>query len=84
MHTVVLAQQLAEVTASDVFQRADRAGDLITMELVRQRLAELLAHPDRCRCGLCAAARAVSPEAVWRIATAWQRQCNATKARGMR
>ena len=41
---MVLAVQLAEVVAGDVFQRADRAGDLITMELVRARLLEL-------RCG---------------------------------
>jgi hypothetical protein len=82
VHTVVLAVQLAEVLAGDVFQRADRAGDLITMELVRQRLLELRAHPEDCRCGLCAPARVVRPEAVYRIAAAWQRQC--TRVRAMR
>ena len=85
VRTVVLAVQLAEVVAGDVFQRADRAGDLITMELVHQRLAELRAHPPGCRCGhYCDAVPLGSPEAVWRIATTWQRQCNSTRARGRR
>jgi hypothetical protein len=55
----VLRLQLTEAAAGDVFQHADKAGDLVTMELVRQRLAELAAHPDDCRCGTCAPARVV-------------------------
>ena len=44
----MLAQQLAEVAACDVFTRADQGGQVITMALVKQRLAELRAHPDDC------------------------------------
>ena len=79
----VLRRQLTEMAAGDVFQRADSAGDLVTMELVRARLAELAAHPADCRCG-CAAARVVRPADVYRIASTWQRQCDATRARGRR
>ena len=32
----VLRQQLTEAIAGDVFQRADKAGEVITMELVGQ------------------------------------------------
>jgi hypothetical protein len=80
----VLAKQLAEVAACDVFTRADQGGQVITMALVKQRLADLRAHPDDCRCGSCAPARVVKPEGVYRIAAAWQRECNATRARALR
>ena len=79
--STVLRLQLTEAAAGDVFQRADSAGDLVTMELVRQRLAELAAHPhDRRR----DAARVVRPESVYHIASAWQHQINATRARALR
>jgi hypothetical protein len=58
----VLAQQLAEVVAGDVFQRADQGDQLITMELVRRRLDELRDHPPDCRFGHCAAARVVKAD----------------------
>ena len=80
----MLVQQLREVIAGDVFQRADAAGQVITMEMVKQRLAELRAHPPDCRCGHCAPARVAKPADVYRIASTWQRQCNATRARGRR
>ena len=51
--------------------------------MVKARLAELRRHPDDCHCG-CAAARVVKPMDVYRIASTWQRQCDATRARGRR
>jgi hypothetical protein len=40
---------------------------------------------DRCRCGRnCSAASVVRPEAVWRIASRWQRETNATTLRALR
>ena len=42
----MLAQQLRELLAGDLFHRADQAGQPITIELVKQRLDELRAHPD--------------------------------------
>jgi hypothetical protein len=73
-----------ELVAGDVFQRADQAGDVITMTLVARRIAELATHPRRCCCGLCAAARAVRPAHVYRVAAAWQWQIYATRARALR
>jgi hypothetical protein len=43
------------------------------------------ADGDRCRCGRnCSAASVVRPEAVWRIASRWQRETNATTLRALR
>ena len=40
---------------------------------------------DRCRCGRnCSAASVVKPETVWRIASRWQRETNATRLRALR
>ena len=76
--------QLAEVLAGDVFSRADAAGNLITMELVRHRLAELADHLPTCRCGLCDAARVIRPQGVYAVARGWQRDINATTVRARR
>lgn len=68
--------QLTEAIAGDVFQRADRAHEVVTMAMIQVHLKELAAHPPDCRCrNYCRAASVVSPEAVWRVATTWQRQC---------
>jgi hypothetical protein len=40
---------------------------------------------DRCRCGRnCSTASVVKPETVWRIASRWQRETNATRLRELR
>jgi hypothetical protein len=40
---------------------------------------------DRCRCGRnCSAASVVKTETVWRIASRWQRETNATRLRALR
>jgi hypothetical protein len=79
---VALRDQLAAVAAFDVFQKADRAGQVVTMELVTTGLLELRGHRDDCRCGGCAPARVAKPAAVYAIASGWQRECSRTRARG--
>ena len=53
----VLREQLTELVAADVFQRADAAGETVCAGSVRRRPEELRAHPPGCRCGACGAAR---------------------------
>ena len=42
-----------EQMALNVFGLADRDGKVITRRMVAERLSELSAHSDGCRCGLC-------------------------------
>lgn len=76
----VLASHLAELVALGVFGQADQDGRFISMEYTREHLDELKTHPPGCRCGRnCSAASVVRPESVWRTASRWQRETNATR-----
>ena len=77
-------QEAAELVAIDVFQRADKAGQRITLAMVERRVDELLAHAPGCRCRLCEAAAKVRVGHVWQIASAWQGAIAATKRRAVR
>ena len=55
-----------------VFERAQRTGELVTMDLVNHVVNELLAHPAECRCGACQAAAQASARAIFRTAQAWE------------
>jgi hypothetical protein len=62
---------------------ADRDDQSVSIEMVRTRLDRLREHPPGC-CQLCAAAAKVAPADVYRIASAWQWQTNATRLRALR
>src|SRR5882672_5302092 len=84
-HTAkVRVQEAAELVAIDVYKRAEKTGERITLAVVKRRVAELLGHAPACRCGLLceAAAKAkVGVGHVWRIASAWQGAIGATRRR---
>ena len=81
----MLAQQLAELVALAVFQQADTDDRFISMDYTREVLDELKRHPAGCRCGRnCSVAAVVKPESVWRIASRWQSESNATRIRALR
>jgi hypothetical protein len=75
--------EAVEPVACHVFNLADRDGQRVYMEMLRQRLARLREHRRGCR-QLCATAANVAPADVYRIAKAWQRQSNATRLRAVR
>ena len=58
---------------------ADAGGKLITRKLVQEHLAELSAHRDGCRCGLCELLPLVTVSKVWRCASRWQADVNQTR-----
>ena len=72
-------EQAVEQIALDVFGRADTNGKLITRRMVAERLDELAAHSDGCRCGLCHLVPLVTVSKVWRCAAYWQRDVNQTR-----
>ena len=61
-------QESAELVAIDVYQRAEKIGQRITLAMVERRVAELLGHAPACRCRLCGAAAKVRVRDVHRIA----------------
>jgi hypothetical protein len=74
-----------ELVALDVFQRATDSGQHVTRDLVAQRLQQLQAHRETCRCGLCGETVAKArPDRVFVQARAWQRSVAATRARAVR
>ena len=84
-HTgTVRVQEAAELVAIDVFQRADKAGQRITLAMVERRVDELLAHAPGCRCRLCEAAAKVRVRDVHRIAVNWESAIGATRRRATR
>jgi hypothetical protein len=80
----VRVQEAAELVAIDVYQRADKTGQPVTLAMVERRVAELLGHTPTCRCRLCEAAGKVQVGHVYRIASAWQGCIAATRRRGAR
>ena len=54
------------------------------MALVKQRVAELLAHPPECRCGRGEAAAVARVGHIWQIVVAWERSTTATRRRARR
>ena len=69
----VLREQLTELVAADVFQRADAAGETVCAGSVRRRPEEFRAHPPGCPAAA-PAARRVRDDDVYRVASAWRRQ----------
>lgn len=76
--------EAAELVAIEVFQPAQAANELVTGELVKRVVGELLAHPPECACGRCEAAATVRVGHVWRIAAAWAGATAATRRRAAR
>jgi hypothetical protein len=74
----------AELIAIDVFNAAQAAGEPVTMALVKQTMAELLAHPPECACGHCEAAATAREGHIWQVASAWERSTAATRRRAAR
>jgi hypothetical protein len=74
----------AEIVALDVFEAARAAGQPITVALVKQRVAELLAHTPECQCSHCEAAATAKIVHIWRVASAWERSTAATRRRAAR
>ena len=68
-----------EQMALNVFGLADRDGKVITRRMVAERLSELSAHSDGCRCGLCHLVPSVTVSRVWRTASRWQTDVNQTR-----
>jgi len=66
-----------EIIALDVYQRAQAAGQRITLQLCEQRLAELRAHRPTCRCGLCGTMAKAKARNVFAVAASWQRWARA-------
>ena len=66
-----------EIIALDVYQRAEDAGQRITLELCEQRPAELRAHRPTCRCGLCGTMAKAKARNVFAVAASWQRWARA-------
>ena len=77
------SSERAEIIALDIYQRADRTGERITLGMCERRLTELAAHPDG-HCGLCSAARRVTAVKVFWVASSWQSEVAATRRRAMR
>jgi hypothetical protein len=75
--------EAVELVACRVFNLADRDGQSVSMEMVRTRLDRLREHPPGC-CQMCVAAAKLAPADVYRVASAWQRQTNATRLRALR
>lgn len=67
----VWSSEAAEIIALDIYQWCDEAGERITLGMCERRLTELLSHPDG-HCGLCKAARKVSAEKAFWVASSWQ------------
>ena len=78
-NAISLRQAAVEQIALDVFGRADIGGKLITRRMVAERLNELSAHSDGCRCGLCHLVPSVTVTKVWRCASRWQCDVNQTR-----
>ena len=77
-------QEAAELVAIDVYKRAEKTGERITLAMVKRRVAELLGHAPACRCGLLCEAGAKAKASVghvWRIASVWQGTIGATRRR---
>ena len=76
--------ECAELIAADVFRNADATRARITFGDVERYLAQLAGHPRGCSCGRCELVSRVTAQRVFAIASTWQRQVRATKARAMR
>ena len=76
--------ECAELIAADVFKNADQTRQRLTFGDVERYLAQLAGHPRDCGCGRCGLVSRVTAQHVFAIASTWQRQVRATKARGMR
>jgi hypothetical protein len=74
----------AELVAIDVFETAQAAGEPVTMELVKQAMAELLGHAPGCSCGRCEAATTAREGHIWQVAIAWERSTATTRRRALR
>ena len=72
-------EQAVEVLSLHVFGLADLGGKLITRKMVAEKLAELSAHRDGCRCGLCELLPLVTVSKVWRMSSRWQTDVNRTR-----
>jgi len=66
-----------EIIALDVYQRAEDAGQRITLPMCAQRLTELRAHRPTCRCGLCGTMAKAKARNVFAVAASWQRWARA-------
>ena len=62
-----------EIIALDVYQRAEDAGQRITLPMCEQRLAEVRAHRPTCRCGLCGTMAKAKARNVFAVTASWQR-----------
>jgi hypothetical protein len=82
--TTVRLTDAAELAAIDVFEAARAAGQPITAALVKQRVAELLAHPARGQCGCCEAPATARIGRIWAVASWWERATAATRRRALR
>ena len=76
--------ECAELIAADLFTRAEQTRARLTFGDVERYLAQLASHPPDCTCGRCGLAPRVTAQRVYAIASGWQRQVRATRARAPR
>lgn len=76
--------ECAELLAADLFTHAEQTRQRLTFGDVQRHLAQLVAHPPTVRVGAANWCHGVSAQRVYAIASVWQRQVRATRARGMR
>jgi hypothetical protein len=76
--------EASELIAADLFKIADETRYRITFGDVEKYLAQLANHPRGCSCGRCGLVSRVSAQRVYAIASGWQREITATRARVLR
>jgi hypothetical protein len=76
--------ECAELLAADLFRNAEQNRARITFGDVQRYLCQLASHPPDCTCGRCGLAPKVTAQRVYAIASGWQRQVRATRARALR
>lgn len=74
--------EATDIVVLAVFGSARERGEGVTIELVREVMAELESHPSRC-CEACEAVRKTQPEQVYRISSAWFSAMAATHRRAL-
>jgi hypothetical protein len=83
-NAVTSREAAVEILALDVFNVADRTGQLVTRALVANRLAELATHRVGCGCGLCELLGLAAPSKVHWTASRWQWSIARTRDRARR